>query len=208
MPTQPSSTPLHPSTVTHLQTDRYIHPAAKCGADGAWWEPQVFEDLWEGLGKCYARPLLCYHHACTYTRQVHISQLKVEKKKNCAIWIRWRKNLKTWHFCLNLKRQTDPQRLRLRTQALGAHLHDWVRAEGDSHFILTDCSEPERRIALQLQRRDQDRLVAWVDAETEIDVTEKCQWKHADEKKSFHQLLTKGLQLYLHRHQRAKPRPQ
>lgn len=38
-PTHPSSPPpplLHPLTATHLQTDRYIHPAAKRGADSAW----------------------------------------------------------------------------------------------------------------------------------------------------------------------------
>lgn len=99
--------PLRPSPAAYLQTDRHIHPAAEGGADGSWWEAQVLEDLWEGLGECYAWPLLCYHHARTHARQVHISQLKVDKRgKKCKLcenilqlkesfqkketrWVRW-----------------------------------------------------------------------------------------------------------------------
>lgn len=49
-----------------------------------------------------------------------------------------------------MKTQTNPQGLGLCPQTLGAHLHNGIGAEGDPHFVLTDCREPEGNIALQL----------------------------------------------------------
>ena len=40
-----------------------------------------------------------------------------------------------------------------------------VRAERVADLVLTDGAEPEGRVSLHLRRRDQDRVVARVDAE-------------------------------------------
>lgn len=66
------------------------------------------------------------------------------------------------------KKQTHPQCLCLSSQALGAHLHHWVGAEGDPDFVLANCREPQRCITLKLQWGHQDGLVAWVHTEVEI----------------------------------------
>ena len=78
---------------------------------------------------------------------------------------------------LQLKRQTDPQCFCLWPQALGAHLHDWIRAEGDAHFVLADCCEPQGCVALQLQRRNQDRLVTRVHTESRNVQTKRKTWR-------------------------------
>lgn len=58
--------------VPHLKTDGHIDPAAEGGADGPGREPQVFEDLGEGLSKCDARTFLRHHHTGPHTRQIHV----------------------------------------------------------------------------------------------------------------------------------------
>lgn len=60
------------------------------------------------------------------------------------------------------KDKTDPQSFSLGAQAFGAHLHHRIRTERHSYFILTDRWQPQRRIGLQLQRRNQNGLMAWV----------------------------------------------
>jgi len=52
------------------------------------------------------------------------------------------------------KYKTDPQSFSLGAQAFGAHLHHRIRTERHSYFILTDRRQPQRRIGLQLQRRN------------------------------------------------------
>ena len=59
---------------------------------------------------------------------------------------------------------SDLQGFRLQAQAFGAELHDAVGAEGVADPELADGQQPERRVGLQLHRRDQDGLVARVDA--------------------------------------------
>lgn len=54
---------------------------------------------------------------------------------------------------------THPENISLCPEALGAHLHHGVGAEGDTHFVLADSRQPQRHVALQLQRRHQDGLV-------------------------------------------------
>lgn len=55
---------------------------------------------------------------------------------------------------------TDLERLGLQAESFGAELHDAVGAEGVSHPHLADGQQPQRRVGLQLHRRDQDGLVA------------------------------------------------
>ena len=52
------------------------------------------------------------------------------------------------------------EELRLRSQALGAELHDGVGAEGVPDAVLAQGAEPQRQAGLQLEGRDQDGLVA------------------------------------------------
>lgn len=54
---------------------------------------------------------------------------------------------------------THPENVSLCPKALGAYLHHGVGAEGDTHFVLADSRQPQRHIALQLQRGHQDGLV-------------------------------------------------
>lgn len=51
------------------------------------------------------------------------------------------------------------QRVGLQTQTFGAELHDAVGAERVPDFVLTDGRQPERRVDLQLRRRDENGLV-------------------------------------------------
>lgn len=60
--------------------------------------------------------------------------------------------------------QVDLQSVRLQAQTFSAQLHDAVGAEGVPDFVLTDGRQPERRVHLQLGRRDEDGLVTRVDA--------------------------------------------
>lgn len=55
---------------------------------------------------------------------------------------------------------TYPEDACLCSQALGAHLHHRVGAEGDPGLVLADRGQPQGYIALQLQRGHQDRLVS------------------------------------------------
>lgn len=82
------------------------------------------------------------------------------QEKRCGLWFPLSDTVQ------QLKRQTDPQCFCLWTQSFGAHLHDWVRAERDAHFVLADGCKPQRCVALQLQRWNQDRLMARVHTET------------------------------------------
>lgn len=60
------------------------------------------------------------------------------------------------------ERVWDLQHFRLRAQAFGAQLHDRVGAEGVSDLVLTERAQPQRQWTLQLQRRNKDGLVTWV----------------------------------------------
>lgn len=59
-------------------------------------------------------------------------------------------------------KSTYPQHVGLCSKPFGAHLHHRVRAERDTHFVLTYSRQPERYIALQFQRRDKNRLMTWI----------------------------------------------
>lgn len=131
---------------THLQTDRQVDPAAEGGADGSGVEPQVLEEFGEGL--CQGRPgtLLSYHHTGPDPGQVQPSGLKIRVSIKPALRV-------------GASPESYLQRVRLQAQTFRAQLHDAVGAEGVSHFVLTDGRQPERRVGLQLGRRDEDGLV-------------------------------------------------
>lgn len=57
------------------------------------------------------------------------------------------------------------EQLSLSSQPFSAELHDRVGAEGVPDAVLTERAQPQRQAALQLEGRNQDRLVTWVDAE-------------------------------------------
>lgn len=59
---------------------------------------------------------------------------------------------------------SDLERLRLQAQPFGAELHDAVGAEGIADPQLTDGQQPQRRVGLQLHRRNQDGLMAGIHA--------------------------------------------
>lgn len=61
---------------TNLQTDGQVDPGAKGGADGAWRQPEVFEELGEGLRESKTRPLLCDHHTAPHARQIQTPRLE------------------------------------------------------------------------------------------------------------------------------------
>lgn len=56
------------------------------------------------------------------------------------------------------------QHLHLVPQPFSAELHHGVGAESVPYLVLVDGGEPEEKVVLQLQRRNQDRLVTGVDA--------------------------------------------
>lgn len=66
--------------------------------------------------------------------------------------------------CIRAPQRVDLESVRLQAQTLSAQLHDAVGAEGVPDFVLTDGRQPERRVHLQLGRRDEDGLVTRVDA--------------------------------------------
>lgn len=71
------------------------------------------------------------------------------------------------------ERVWDLQHFRLRAQAFGAQLHDRVGAEGVSDLVLTERAQPQRQWTLQLQRRNKDGLVTWVNTAAQ---TGSVQW--------------------------------
>lgn len=56
------------------------------------------------------------------------------------------------------------EQLSLSSQPFSAELHDRVGAESVPDAVLTERAQPQRQAALQLEGRDQDRLVTWVNA--------------------------------------------
>jgi len=158
-----------PGKATDLQADGQVDPAAEGGAHSSRVESQVFEELREGLRQGYPGPLLSYDHAGPHSRQVHSSSLEgpsgTETEK--FTWIR---NVKSFVW------PSSPylQRVRLQAEAFGAELHHAVGAEGVADFVLTDGRQPKSRVHLQLGRRDQDGLVAWVHAAHRHAFTDWC----------------------------------
>lgn len=150
--TKASRTQQDPAASTDLQTNGQVDPAAEGGADGSRVEPQVLEELGEGLGQGRPGTLLSYHHAGPDPGQVQTSGLRIRDSQRPAR----REGRSSQELYL--------QSLRLQAQTSGAHLHDAVGAEGVPHFGLADRRQPERRVGLQLGRRDEDGLVARVHA--------------------------------------------
>lgn len=67
-------------SLTDLQADCQVDPAAKGGADSSRVESQVLEEFGEGLRQGYPGTLLRYNHAGPHPRQVQASRLKGDKK--------------------------------------------------------------------------------------------------------------------------------
>lgn len=67
---------------THLQADGQVDPGAKGGADGAWRQAEIFEELGEGLRESEARTLLCDHHTAPHTRQIQTPRLETHTAKD------------------------------------------------------------------------------------------------------------------------------
>lgn len=63
-------------SLTDLQADCQVDPAAEGGADGSRVESQVLKEFGEGLRQGCPGTLLCYNHTGPHPRQVQSSRLK------------------------------------------------------------------------------------------------------------------------------------
>lgn len=75
-------------SLTDLQADCQVDPAAEGGADGSRVESQVLEEFGEGLRQGRPRTLLRHNHAGPHPRQVQPSRLKRTRSHDLCLLTR------------------------------------------------------------------------------------------------------------------------